>query len=97
MDVTVRTAPGLNERHVGRYVLEDLVAENVNTSLWRAQDPALQRAVGARLIPADDPRVEGLRAAAVAASAVQDRRIVPVLDVVESGDHVAVITEWIFP
>ena len=80
---------------MGRYVLDDLVASNSGSQLWRASDPALQRPVGARLIPLTDPHVPGIRAAARAAAGVHDRRIVQVLDVVETRSHLAIISEWV--
>lgn len=91
----MRTETGLSGRHIGRYVLDDLVAENAGTALWRATDPALRRPVGARLIPLTDPRVEDLRVAAQRAAGIHDRRLVRVLDVVESDGYLAVITEWV--
>lgn len=93
--MTVRTEAGLSGRHFGRYVLDDLVAENAGSALWRATDPALQRPVGARLIPLADPRVPELRAAALRAAGVHDRRLVRVLDVVEAEGYLAIITEWV--
>lgn len=93
--MTTTTESGVAERRVGRYLLEDLVAERGGTSLWRATDPALHRPVGARLLSLDDPRVDALRAGALAAASVDDRRLVKVLDVVETPDHLAVITEWV--
>lgn len=93
--VTTTTESGVAERHVGRYLLEDLVAERGGTLLWRATDPALKRPVGARLLPLDDPRASDLRAGALAAAGVEDRHLVKVLDVVETSDHLAVITEWV--
>ena len=91
----MRTEAGVSGRHIGRYVLDDLVAENAGSALWRATDPALQRPVGARLIPKDDPRTPALRAAALSAARVQDRRLVKVLDVVETDDQLGVVTEWV--
>ncbi|MDP4014279.1 MAG: hypothetical protein U0990_01810 [Candidatus Nanopelagicales bacterium] len=93
--MTVGTERGLSGRHVGRYVLDDLVAESNNTALWRATDPALQRPVGARLMPRSDPKAEALRDAARRAASVHDRGVVRVLDVVETDTHLAVITEWV--
>jgi Protein kinase domain len=91
----VRTESDVSGRHIGRYVLEDLVAENAGTALWRATDPALQRPVGARLIPLSDPRVEALRAAALCAASIHDRRLVRVLDVVQTDDQLGIVTEWV--
>lgn len=91
----MRTDTGLSGLPIGRYVLEDLVAEHGGTALWRAIDPALQRPVGARLIPLDDPRIDDLRSAAQRAARVHDRRVVRVLDVVEEDGYLAVISEWV--
>lgn len=91
----MRTEAGLSGRHIGRYVLDDLVAENAGSALWCATDPALQRPVGARLIPLTDPRIPRLRAAAQQAAGVHDRRLVRVLDVVEAEGYLAIITEWV--
>ncbi len=93
--MTVRTETGLSGRHIGRYVLDDLVAENAGSALWRATDPALRRPVGARLIPLNDPRVDDLRSAAQRAASIHDRRLVRVLDVVEEQGYLGVITEWV--
>ena len=93
--MTDRTDAGLAGRPIGRYVLNDLVAEKAGTTVWRATDPALRRPVSARLIPLDHPRVADLRAAAQHAASVQDRRVVRMLDVVETDDYLAIISEWI--
>lgn len=93
--MTVGTHSSVSGRPIGRYVLDDLVAENTGTALWRATDPALQRPVGARLIPADDPRVPALREVAARAARVHDRRLVRVLDVVETDEYLGIVTEWV--
>ena len=93
--MSVRTDTGLSGRHIGRYVLEDLVAENAGCALWRATDPLLQRPVGVRLVLLDDPRIDDLRHAAQRAAGVHDRRIVRVLDVIEEQGYLAIITEWV--
>ena len=84
------------QRLIGRYELVDLVAESPGTKLWRAHDPVLNRAVAIRLVGAKDPRREELRQTARAAAIVDDRRIVHVLDVIDTADGgLAVVTEWI--
>lgn len=94
--MTDQILTGLAEGRIGRYTLEDLVVESsAGSQFWRASDPALRRAVGARLVPLADPRVPLLRDAARAAARVHDRRIVQVLDVVETSDYLAIITEWV--
>lgn len=92
--MTTGTTAGSAAGAIGRYVLEDLVAESNNSALWRAEDPALRRPVGIRLIPVDDRRVPELVNVARRVGAVHDRRLVEVLDVVETDDYVAVVTEW---
>ena len=71
------------------------MVRNAASQLWRASDPALQRPVGVRLIPLDDERTPAIRAAAKAAAGVHDRRIVQVLDVVETRHHLAIVSEWV--
>lgn len=91
--VAIPTDPAVRE--VGRYVLQDLTAEHAGTALWLAFDPALQRTVGVRLIPLDDPRTPALRQAAADAAKVYDRRLVRVLDVVETDTSLGIVTEWV--
>lgn len=93
--MTAHPDDGLSGRAIGRYVLDDLVAEKAGTTVWRATDPALRRPVSARLIPLDHPRVADLRAAAQHAAGVHDRRVVRLLDVVETDGYLAIISEWI--
>lgn len=94
--MTDQALTGLSEGRVGRYSLEDLVVESsTGSQFWRASDPALRRPVGARLIPRSDPRVPRVRDAARTAARVHDRRVVQVLDVVETPEYLAVITEWV--
>ncbi|TAK70331.1 MAG: hypothetical protein EPO13_05165 [Actinomycetota bacterium] len=89
------SVPPSPPRSVDRYLLADLVAAGQGSTLWRATDPALDRPVGIRLIPLRDPRSADLKRAACAAATVADNRIVQVLDVLETGDDLAVVTEWI--
>lgn len=82
-------------RRIGRYVLLDLVAEDGEIRLWRGYDETLDRPVGIRSMPAADPRARAVHAAACAAAAVDDRRLVRVLDVLETDDRVGIVTEWV--
>ena len=93
--VTVDTDSGLKDRRVGRYILQDLVADSGGTSTWRAEDPALRRPVSIRLLSLDDPRAEDVRAGALQAARVVDRRLAKVLDVVETDGRLAVVSEWV--
>lgn len=84
---------------VWRYHLDVLIGEAAGAQSWQGTDPVLGRAVGIRLLPANDERAEDLREAACLAARVSDRRLIHVLDVVdvkyEGQPHVAVVTEWI--
>lgn len=91
---TIATS-GLSGRRVGRYVLNVLVREHGGCALWQADDPALARSVAIRLIPADDPRVPQLRRAAQQAASLRERRLVQVLDVIDTPADLAVVTEWV--
>src|SRR6188768_1506459 len=82
-------------RQVGRYVLNDLVADNGGSQFWRGTDPVLDRPVGIRLISIEHPRLAEIAAAALAAASVHDHRIVRVLDVIETSAKLAVISEWV--
>ncbi len=82
-------------RQVGRYVLNDLVADNGGSQFWRGTDPVLDRPVGIRLISIEHPRLAEITAAALAAAGVHDHRIVRVLDVIETSAKLAVISEWV--
>lgn len=94
-EVSAPSDSPVSQRKVGRYVLLDLAAESTGTALWLARDPALDRTVAIRIMHQDDPRADQLREAAAAAAKVLDRRIVRVLDVVETDDELAVVTEWV--
>ena len=48
-----------------------------------------------RILPQADPRASRLREAAAGAAKVLDRRTVRVLDVVETDEELAVVTEWV--
>ncbi len=91
----VTTTAGTAEQTVGRYVLDDLVAESAGSRMWRATDPVLHRPVGVRLLSTSDGRSDALREAACLASLVTDAHVVRVLDVLDTDDCVAVVTEWI--
>ena len=64
---------------LARYRLVDRVGDVAGTTVWRAYDERLRRAVSIRLAPLEADVSTRLRAAAVDASRVTDRRAVPVL------------------
>ena len=93
-------------RRIGRYVLEVLVSSSGAVQIWRGHDPALDRPVALLLLPADDPRVPAVAAAARQAAAVDERRLVAVLDVLdreplvsegsgEPHEFLVIVDEWV--
>jgi putative peptidoglycan lipid II flippase len=78
-----------------RYELQDLVAERLGASSWRAHDSVLHRNVGLELLDSDDPRAEHFLEAARMSTAVSDPRFLRILDLLrdERGHHV-VVREW---
>lgn len=96
----------MNDRRVGRYLLDVLVSQTGTVELWQGFDPTLERPVSLRLIPSDDPRAPAAETAARGAATVDDRRIIAVLDilssepVVEDGvaggaAYLVVVSEWV--
>jgi len=81
--------------HAGRYSLEHLVSRSQGVTLWRGEDPALERPVAITVISADDPRAETLAAAARDAASLEARALVRILDVVTTSDHVLIVCEWV--
>ena len=82
---------------LARYRLVDRVGDTAGTTVWRAYDERLRRPVSLRLVARDSDLATRLRAAAIDASRVADRRAVPVLDIVDDDDRdlLVVVTEWI--
>lgn len=92
---------------VDRYELQLQVSAHGVVELWQAWDPSLERRVAILLVPSTDPRSRAVAEAARRAAAVDDRRLVSVLDVLERAPHVsqqspdqtleclAVVTEWV--
>ena len=82
---------------LARYRLVDRVGDVAGTTVWRAYDERLRRAVSIRLAPLEADVSTRLRAAAVDASRVTDRRAVPVLDIVDDSDLglLVIVSEWI--
>jgi len=91
----------VSERLIDRYRLEVLISQTGRAELWRAHDTALDRPVAIRLVPAEDPRADGVLAAARRAAAVDDRRIIAVLDVLDAVTDqdglpfVVIVSEWV--
>lgn len=77
-----------------RYRLDDLLAESEGGRFWRAHDSVLHRHVAVHLIPRDDPRAEGLLAAARDVAPHLDPRLLRVLDAERLEDLCLVVNEW---
>lgn len=79
----------------GRYELQDLVAERLGSTSWRAHDDVLHRNVGLEMLSSADPRAEHFLEAARMSTAVSDPRFLRILDLIrdERGHHV-VVREW---
>ena len=93
-------------RRIDRYVLEVLVSSSGAVQIWRGHDPALDRPVALLLLPADDPRAPAVAAAARQAAAVDERRLVAVLDVLDrvplvgegspdAPEFLVIVDEWV--
>jgi hypothetical protein len=91
------SSPAPDDVILGRYRLVDRMSDSAGTTLWNGYDQRLKRAVSVRLTPRGTPRAATLRDAATLASAVTDRRVVPILDVAEdpSCNRLVVVTEWV--
>ena len=99
-DTTTRgtgTEPAPDDVVLGRYRLVDRMADSAGSTLWNAYDQRLRRAVSVRLTPLGTPLAVRLRDAATLASAVTDRRVVPILDIVEDKECgcLVVVSEWV--
>ncbi|HEX2316764.1 MAG TPA: protein kinase family protein, partial [Thermomonospora sp.] len=78
----------------GRYRLEERVSESGGSTLWKAIDEILARAVAVRTFDADFPRVAEAVTAARAASRLTDPRLTQVFDADDSGEQAYVVSEW---
>lgn len=82
-------------RLAGRYRLEDRVREAGGSTLWRAIDEILARAVAVRTFDPDFARVGAVVTAARAASRLTDPRLTQVFDADDSGEQAYVVSEWV--
>ena len=78
----------------GRYRLVDLLSESGGGRFWRAHDRVLERHVALHVISADDPRADGLLAAARRSATVLDPRLLRVLDAERVDGLCYVVNEW---
>lgn len=82
------------DRQIGRFTLDDLVEERHGCQVWRAVDGTLNRQVAVWLISAPDDVVADLEQSTRTAAAVDDRRILRILDVFTADSRLALVTEW---
>lgn len=78
----------------GRYRLDDEITTRPDTQIWRAWDNRLQRRVSLRLVAIDATFTEDVRAAALRAAKVDERTLLQVLDIIESDDVLAIVSDW---
>ncbi len=91
------SAPCPDDVVLGRYRLIDRIGDTAGTVVWHGQDERLARPVSLRFAPLESEVADKLRAAAVEASRVLDRRAVAILDIADDhdGGHLIVVTEWL--
>ena len=78
----------------GRYRLDDEITVRPDTQIWRAWDNRLQRRVSLRLVAAGAPFAAEVRQAALRAAKVDERPLLPVLDIIETNDVLAIVSDW---
>ncbi|MEV4251923.1 protein kinase family protein [Spirillospora sp. NPDC049652] len=82
-------------RLAGRYRLEERIKDSGGSSLWKAIDEILARAVAVRTFEPGFPRVHEVVTAARAASRLTDPRLTQVFDADDSGERAYVVSEWV--
>lgn len=78
-----------------RYRLEERISESGGSTLWKATDEILARAVAVRTFDASFPRIAEVVTAARAASRLTDPRLTQVFDADDSGANAYVVSEWV--
>ncbi|HEX3004436.1 MAG TPA: protein kinase family protein [Angustibacter sp.] len=79
----------------GRYVLRERLEDSALSSSWQAHDDVLDRRVHLRAVSSDHPHAAAVLDAARRAAAVEDARLVRVLDVGEDDGVTFVVSEWL--
>ncbi|GAA0940433.1 protein kinase family protein [Actinocorallia libanotica] len=82
-------------RLAGRYRLEEKVSEADGSTLWKAIDEILARAVAVRTFEPGFPRAAEVVTAARTASRLTDPRLTQVFDADNDGELAYVISEWV--
>jgi eukaryotic-like serine/threonine-protein kinase len=95
-DVAVSTSviePGT--RLAGRYRLEERISDSGGSSLWKAIDEILARAVAVRTFDPEFPRIAEAVTSARSASRLTDPRLTQVFDADDSGESAYIVSEWV--
>jgi hypothetical protein len=82
-------------RLAGRYRLEERVRRSDGSTLWRATDEILARAVAIRTFEPDFELIIEVVMAARSASRLTDPRLTQVFDADNSGEFAYVVSEWV--
>ncbi|WP_433330951.1 protein kinase family protein [Spirillospora sp. CA-294931] len=82
-------------RLAGRYRLEERISDSGGSSLWKAIDEILARAVAVRTFEPGFPRVSEVVTSARAASRLTDPRVTQVFDADDTGESAYVVSEWV--
>ncbi|MFF5262534.1 protein kinase family protein [Actinomadura viridis] len=82
-------------RLAGRYRLEERITDSGGSTLWKAIDEILARAVAVRTFDPEFPRVAEVVTSARAASRLTDPRLTQVFDADDSGESAYVVSEWV--
>ena len=96
----------MSDKRIGRYILDVLVSQTGVVELWQGFDPALERPVSLRLIPAQDELAAAAEVAARQAATVDDRRVIAVLDILtaeavvgaegpSAATYLVIVSEWV--
>ncbi|WP_067628168.1 protein kinase family protein [Actinomadura latina] len=82
-------------RLAGRYRLEKRISDSGGSSLWKAIDEILARAVAVRTFDPEFPRIAEAVTSARSASRLTDPRLTQVFDADDSGESAYVVSEWV--
>ncbi|GAA2718980.1 protein kinase family protein [Actinocorallia aurantiaca] len=82
-------------RLAGRYRLEEKVSEADGSTMWKAIDEILARAVAVRTFEPGFPRAAEVVTAARTASRLTDPRLTQVFDADDDGELAYVVSEWV--
>jgi serine/threonine protein kinase len=82
-------------RLAGRYRLEERFRQSGGSTLWKATDEILARAVAVRTFTPDFALIAEVVMAARSASRLTDPRLTQVFDADDSGEFAYVVSEWV--